>query len=153
MTGDSGWEQPCARSLLLYLSRLGQNCHCHGAGVDTALLLCPRHSLHSVHSSFKFQVFVGFWASNAGWRMPKATLKTGRTESLLPFCHALFKLTITCILMKYNWKRHKLIIESKSTLKNFSKSLISGVSKYNIEFKKKLFNFMSECHICTRMYV
>lgn len=35
-----------------------------------------------------------------------------------------------------------------STLKNFSKSLISGVSTYNLEFLKRFINFMSECRIC-----
>lgn len=100
------WQETVAGSsperdlLLLYLSRLGQNRHGHGAGVDAALLLGPRHSLHSVHPSFKLHVFVGFWASNAGGRMPKAALETGSTGSFLPFCHALFKLTTTCVLMK-----------------------------------------------------
>lgn len=129
---------PCASSVpVLYLSRLRQNRHCHGAGVDAALLLCPRHSLHSVHPSFKFHVLVGFRASNAGWRMPKATLTTGRAESFLPFCHALFKLTITCILMKYSWKSRKLIIESTAHWKTLA-------SLWYLVFQ----NIMSECCIC-----
>lgn len=70
-------KEPSARPIRrLYLSRLGQNCHRHGTGVDAALLLCLWYSLYSMYSSFKFHVSVGFWTSDAGWCMSEATLKT-----------------------------------------------------------------------------